>query len=70
MRRLMTQPDLPGYGPYINREDYEEKTEQRRVYEEAREQAEERKWEEKKDYGWSEDVLNYLKAKAEVPTYD
>ena len=49
MRRLMIQPDLPGYGPDANRDDYEERMERIRAYREAREQAEEREWEEDRD---------------------
>jgi hypothetical protein len=45
----MIQPDLPGYGNYINREDMEEQTERRRAYVEAREQAEERESERRRD---------------------
>ena len=63
-RRLMTQPDLPGYGPYENREDYEEKQERRAQKEYNDEMRAE------SDFGWEHDVVDYLKQKGELPNYD
>ena len=42
-------PALPGYGNYIDREDYEEREARKRYPEESREQADDREWEEKRD---------------------
>jgi len=69
-RKLMTQVDLPGYGPYENREDYEEAMERKKIRERIEDMRNESVMEEKKDFGWEYDVINYLKQKGELPEYD